>query len=46
MDFKDWCLVVDLYYFGYHLTSEGKILIKDIKTQPLLQASLAWAGVE
>jgi hypothetical protein len=32
-DFKDWCILTDLYYFGYHLTSEGKILINEIKNQ-------------
>lgn len=26
-DFKDWCIIIDIYYFGYHLLSEGKSLI-------------------
>jgi hypothetical protein len=30
-DFKDWCLIVDIYYYGYHLLPEGLLLIKDIK---------------
>lgn len=30
-DFKDWCLVVDIYFFGYHLLPEGKLLITEIK---------------
>lgn len=30
-DFKDWSMVVDIYYLGYHLLPEGKFLIKEIK---------------
>lgn len=30
-DFKDWSILIDIYYFGYHLLPEGKILIDDIK---------------
>ena len=30
-DFSDWSFVVDIYYFGYHLLPEGKLLIKEIK---------------
>jgi len=30
-DFNDWSFVVDIYYFGYHLLPEGKLLITEIK---------------
>ena len=32
LDFCLWCNIVDLYYLGYHLTLEGKDLIKEIKS--------------
>jgi cytochrome c oxidase subunit 3 len=32
-DFKDWSIVIDIYYFGYHLIPEGKILITEIKNR-------------
>lgn len=32
LDFCNWCYIVDLYYLGYHLTPEGKILITEIKS--------------
>lgn len=32
LDFCYWCHIVDLYYLGYHLTLEGKILIMEIKS--------------
>ena len=31
-DFNDWSIVVLIYYFGYHLLPEGKLLITDIKS--------------
>jgi hypothetical protein len=31
-DFNDWSIVVDIYYFGYHLIPEGKFLITEIKS--------------
>ena len=31
-DFKDWSFLVLIYYNGYHLLPEGKLLIKKIKT--------------
>ena len=30
-DFNDWSFVVDIYYFGYHLLPEGKLLNTEIK---------------
>jgi hypothetical protein len=30
-DFKDWSFLVLIYYNGYHLLPEGKVLIKEIK---------------
>ena len=30
-DFNDWSFVIDIYYFGYHLLPEGKLLITEIK---------------
>jgi cytochrome c oxidase subunit 3 len=32
LDFCNWCYIVDLYYLGYHLMEEGKILIVKIKS--------------
>ena len=32
-DFKDWSIIVNLYYLGYHLLPEGKSLITKIKTR-------------
>lgn len=31
-DFCFWCKIVDLYYLGYHLLSEGQNLINEIKS--------------
>jgi hypothetical protein len=31
-DFKDWSIIVNLYYLGYHLLPEGKSLIIKIKS--------------
>lgn len=31
-DFCNWCYIVDLYFWGYHLTSEGRDLILEIKS--------------
>jgi len=31
-DFRFWCKIIDLYYLGYHLLSEGQILINEIKS--------------
>src|SRR5690606_10898770 len=31
--FKYWAIIVNLYYNGYHLLPEGKILINNIKAQ-------------
>ena len=30
-DFNDWSFVVDIYYFGFHLLPECKLLITEIK---------------
>lgn len=30
-DFKDWSILIDIYYSGYHLLPEGKLLINEIK---------------
>lgn len=30
-DFNDWCIIVNIYYFGYHLLEEGLNLINEIK---------------
>ena len=30
-DFKDWCILVNIYYLGYHLLDEGSALINEIK---------------
>jgi len=30
-DFKDWSILIDIYYLGYHLLPEGKLLINEIK---------------
>jgi hypothetical protein len=30
-DFNDWSILVNIYYLGYHLLPEGKILINEIK---------------
>lgn len=27
-DFRDWSIIVDIYYFGYHLIPEGKMLYR------------------
>jgi len=32
LDFCYWSYIVDLYYLGFHLTLEGKSLIKEIKS--------------
>lgn len=32
-DFNDWCIVVELYYLGYHLLPQGKSLINEIKSR-------------
>jgi cytochrome c oxidase subunit 3 len=32
-DFNDWSIIVDIYYYGYHLIPEGKALITEIKNQ-------------
>jgi hypothetical protein len=32
-DFKDWSIVIDIYYFGYHLIPSGKFLITEIKSR-------------
>jgi hypothetical protein len=32
-DFKDWSIIVNLYYLGYHLLPEGKSLIIKIKSR-------------
>jgi hypothetical protein len=32
-DFNDWSIVVDIYYLGYHLIPEGKLLITEIKNR-------------
>lgn len=32
-DFNDWSIVIDIYYFGYHLIPEGKLLITEIKNR-------------
>ena len=32
LDFCNWCYIVDLNYLGHHLTDNGKILIKEIKS--------------
>jgi len=32
LDFCNWCYIVDLYYWGYHLTPEGRKLITKIKS--------------
>jgi len=32
-DFNDWSIIVDIYYFGYHLIPEGQTLITEIKNQ-------------
>lgn len=31
-DFKDWSIIVNLYYYGYHLLPEGLYLINAIKS--------------
>jgi len=33
LDFKDWCIIAKLQFFGYHLLPEGKHLINLIKTR-------------
>jgi hypothetical protein len=30
-DFYDWCTLINIYYFGYHLIPEGILIIKIIK---------------
>jgi hypothetical protein len=30
-DFKDWSILVNIYYLGYHLLPEGIALITEIK---------------
>lgn len=32
-DFKDWSILVNIYYYGYHLLPEGKTLINLIKNR-------------
>lgn len=32
-DFNDWSIVVDLYYSGYHLIPEGRLIITEIKNR-------------
>jgi len=32
LDFCNWCYITNLYYWGYHLISEGKELIIEIKS--------------
>jgi cytochrome c oxidase subunit 3 len=32
-DFKDWSIIVNLYYLGYHLLPEGKSLILKLKSR-------------
>jgi hypothetical protein len=33
LDFKDWSIIVDLYYLGYHLLPAGKSLICKLKSR-------------
>jgi hypothetical protein len=33
LDFKDWTIIVNLNYFGYHLLPEGKLIINKIKSR-------------
>src|SRR6266702_3719235 len=32
-DFNDWSIILDIYYYGYHLIPEGQTLITEIKNQ-------------
>ncbi len=33
LDFKDWSIIINLYYLGYHLLPNGKTLIYKIKSR-------------